>query len=123
MGVRSLFDRRSSPLAGLICCNSAPRRRIARAWMRSAHAQSGAAARTPHCVALVLLSAASSRGHREFGMRKLRSACVHLNERTFEEVERRAQVERRPVSNLLRIIIEDAVCPPPAAGGQDGRAA
>jgi hypothetical protein len=56
-------------------------------------------------------------------MRKLRSACVHLEERTFEEVERRAQVERRPVSNLLRIIIEDAMGPPPAPGGQDGRAA
>jgi hypothetical protein len=56
-------------------------------------------------------------------MRKLRSACVHLEERTFEEVERRAQVERRPVSNLLRIIIEDAIGPPPAVGDRDGAAA
>jgi hypothetical protein len=56
-------------------------------------------------------------------MRKLRSACVHLDERTFEEVERRAQVERRPVSNLLRCLIEDAIVLPPAAGDQDGRAA
>jgi hypothetical protein len=56
-------------------------------------------------------------------MRKLRSACVHLNERTFEEVERRAQVERRPVSNLLRIIIEDAISPPPAPGDREEAAA
>jgi hypothetical protein len=61
---------------------------------------------------------------REFAMRKLRSACVHLDEQVFEEVERRAQVERRPISNLLRCIITDAVVPPgSAAVGQDRGAA
>jgi hypothetical protein len=42
-------------------------------------------------------------------MRKMRSATIHLDERTFEEIERRAQVERRPVSNLLRCLVEDAI--------------
>jgi hypothetical protein len=60
----------------------------------------------------------------EFAMRKLRSACVHLDEEVFEQVERRAQIERRPISNLLRCIITDAVVPSgSAAGGQDGAAA
>ena len=52
-------------------------------------------------------------------MRKLRSACVHLDERVFEEVERRAQVERRPVSNLLRCIVEDAINPAGAEPAQE----
>jgi hypothetical protein len=54
-------------------------------------------------------------------MRKLRSACVHLEEQVFEELERRAKLERRPVSNLLRCIVSDAINPPPpaAAVGQD----
>jgi hypothetical protein len=60
---------------------------------------------------------------REFAMRKLRSACVHLDEQTFEEVERRAQVERRPVSNLLRCLIEDAISNPAGAGQDRGAAA
>jgi hypothetical protein len=47
-------------------------------------------------------------GQREFAMRKLCSVCVHLDEQVFEEVEQRAQVERRPISNLLRCIITDA---------------
>jgi hypothetical protein len=50
-------------------------------------------------------------------MRKLRSACVHLEEQVFEEIERRAKQERRPVSNLLRCIVEDAINP--AGAGDD----
>jgi hypothetical protein len=42
-------------------------------------------------------------------MRKMRSATIHPDERTFEEVERRAQVRRRPVSNLLRCLVENAI--------------
>jgi hypothetical protein len=56
-------------------------------------------------------------------MRKLRSACVHLDEETFEQVERRAQVERRPVSNLLRCLIEDAIGNPAGAGAETARVA
>jgi hypothetical protein len=56
-------------------------------------------------------------------MRKLRSACVHLDEETFERVERRAEVERRPVSNLLRCLIEDAIAPAPADSRDRGEAA
>jgi hypothetical protein len=56
-------------------------------------------------------------------MRKLRSACVHLDEEVFEEVERRAQIERRPISNLLRCIITDAVVPPAGVAGHNNEAA
>jgi Ribbon-helix-helix protein, copG family len=42
-------------------------------------------------------------------MRKLRKATVHLDEHTFDEVERLALAERRPVANLLRCLVEDAV--------------
>jgi hypothetical protein len=56
-------------------------------------------------------------------MRKLRCASVHLEEQLFEEVERRAQRERRPVSNYLRLIIEDAIGHPAGAVAETARVA
>ena len=56
-------------------------------------------------------------------MQNFRAASVRLDLETFAEVERRAKKERRPIGNLLRIIVTDAINPPPAADGQDGRAA
>ncbi len=54
-------------------------------------------------------------------MRKLRKATVHLDERTFDEVERLAQAERRPMANLLRCIVEDAVADHSSGGNTSAR--
>jgi hypothetical protein len=75
-----------------------------------------------HCVAVNPEPRASSRRER-FAMQNFRAASVRLDLETFAEVERRAKKERRPIGNLLRIIVTDAINPPPAADGQDGRAA
>jgi predicted DNA-binding ribbon-helix-helix protein len=50
----------------------------------------------------------------------MHTTSIRLEPEIWAEVERRAKRERRPVSNLLRIIVTDAINPPPAAGGQDG---
>jgi hypothetical protein len=78
----------------------------------------------PHpvrCDARVVLRIVGEQG--EFVMRKLRSACVHLEEQVFEEIERRAKQERRPVSNLLRCIVEDAIGSTAGAGHETAGAA
>jgi hypothetical protein len=49
-------------------------------------------------------------------MQNFRAASVRLDPETFAEVERRAKKERRAVGNLLRIIVTDAINPPPDAG-------
>jgi hypothetical protein len=51
-------------------------------------------------------------------MQNFRTASVRLDAETWTEVERRARKERRPVGNLLRIIVTDAIAPPPAEGGE-----
>jgi hypothetical protein len=45
-------------------------------------------------------------------MQNFRTASVRLDAETWAEVERRARKERRPVGNLLRIIVTDAIAPP-----------
>jgi predicted DNA-binding ribbon-helix-helix protein len=53
----------------------------------------------------------------------MHTTSIRLEPEIWAEVERRAKRERRPVSNLLRIIVTDAINPPSAAGGQDRDAA
>jgi hypothetical protein len=50
-------------------------------------------------------------------MQNFRTASVRLDPETWAEVERRAQKERRPIGNLLRIIVTDAMNP--AVAGDD----
>jgi hypothetical protein len=56
-------------------------------------------------------------------MQNFRAASVRLNPDTWAEVERRPKRERRPIGNLLRIIVTDAVNPPQATADQDRGAA
>jgi hypothetical protein len=56
-------------------------------------------------------------------MQNFRTASVRLDPETWAQVERRARKERRPVGNLLRIIVTDAINPPPAAAVDQDRGA
>jgi ribbon-helix-helix CopG family protein len=53
----------------------------------------------------------------------MHTTSIRLDAEIWAEVERRAKRERRPVSNLLRIIVTDAINPPPAPGDREGAAA
>jgi hypothetical protein len=47
-------------------------------------------------------------------------ATIRLEPEVWAVVEQRARRERRPIGTMLRIIVSDAVTPPPAAAvGQD----